>query len=346
MLEVRPTICCAVPRLYEKVYARALEAASAGPPIKRKIFFWARRIGDDWTERRLAKQIVPFDLKLAHAIADRLVFSKIRKRVGGRLRYFVSGGAPLAPEIARFFYGAGVPILEGYGLTETSPVISVNTPDHLKIGTVGRPIPGVEVRIAPDGEILTRGPNVMTGYFNKPDATREALEPDGWFHTGDIGVLDAEGFLRITDRKKDLIVTAGGKKIAPQPIEGLLKMNKFITSAVLLGDRRKFPVALIVPNFDRLETWARDAGLRWGSREELAGLPEVEAHLAAEARKNLRDLAQFEVPKRFLVLPRDFSIESGELTPKLSVRRKVVEKNYADQIESVYAEAEGAGHRA
>jgi long-chain acyl-CoA synthetase len=178
----------------------------------------------------------------------------------------------------------------------------------------------------------------MKGYFNKPDATREALEPDGWFHTGDIGLLDAEGYLKITDRKKDLIVTAGGKKIAPQPIEGLLKMNKFISNAVLLGDRRKFPIALLVPNFDRLETWARDAGLRWQSKEELAALPQVETHLAAEARKNLRDLAQFEVPKKFLILPRDFSIENGELTPKLSVRRKVVEDHYADRIEALFHE--------
>ncbi|HEV8196529.1 MAG TPA: long-chain fatty acid--CoA ligase [Gemmatimonadales bacterium] len=346
LVEVRPTICCAVPRLYEKVYARALETASTGSPVKKKIFFWARRVGDQWTERRLAKKSIPIDLRIARAVADLLVFRRIRRRVGGRLRYFVSGGAPLAPEIARFFYGAGLPILEGYGLTETSPVMAVNTPEHLKIGTVGRPIPGVEVRIAEDGEILTRGPNVMSGYFNKPDATREALEPDGWFHTGDIGMLDVEGFLRITDRKKDLIVTAGGKKIAPQPIENLLKLNKFITNAVLLGDRRKFPLALIVPNFDRLETWAREAGLRWDTREELARLPEVEAQLAAEARKNLRDLAQFEVPKRFLVLGRDFTIESGELTPKLSVRRKIVEKNYAEQIEAIYAEAEEAGHGA
>jgi long-chain acyl-CoA synthetase len=344
LLEVRPTVCCAVPRLYEKVYARALETASSGSPVKKKIFFWARRVGDEWVERRLAKKAIPIDLRFARAVADRLVFRKIRKRVGGRLRFFVSGGAPLAPEIARFFYGAGVPILEGYGLTETSPVISVNTLERLKIGTVGPLISGVEVRIADDGEILTRGPNVMKGYFNKPEATREALEPDGWFHTGDIGLLDAEGFLKITDRKKDLIVTAGGKKIAPQPIEGLLKLNKYISNAVLLGDRRKFPLALIVPNYERLESWAREAGLAFNSREELAALPEVEAHLAAEARKNLRDLAQFEVPKRFLILPRDFSIESGELTPKLSVRRKVVEANYADRIESVYSGAEEVGH--
>jgi len=208
---------------------------------------------------------------------------------------------------------------------------------------VGRPIPGVTVKIAEDGEILTRGPHVMRGYYNKPEATREALDPDGWFHTGDIGELDAEGYLRITDRKKDLIVTAGGKKVAPQPIEGLLKLNKFISNAVLLGDRRKFPIALLVPNFDRLETWAHEAGLTWTTREELVALPQVETQLAAEAKKNLRDLAQFEVPKRFLVLARDFSIEGGELTPKLSVKRKVVEHNYADRIDALYAGAEAHG---
>jgi len=180
----------------------------------------------------------------------------------------------------------------------------------------------------------------MRGYWNKPEATREALDPDGWFHTGDIGELDAEGYLRITDRKKDLIVTAGGKKVAPQPIEGLLKLNKFISNAVLLGDRRKFPIALLVPNFERLEPWAAASGLSWKTREELVALPQVEEHLAAEAKKNLRDLAQFEVPKRFLVLPRDFSIEQGELTPKLSIRRKVVEQHYADRIAALYADAE------
>ena len=340
LLEVRPTVCCAVPRLYEKIYGRALEAASTGSPVKRKLFFWARRVGNEWTDLKLRRKPIPLDLKLARLVADRLVFSRVRARVGGRLRYFISGGAPLSPEIARFFYAAGMTIFEGYGLTETSPVISVNTPEHLKIGTVGRPVQDVEVRIAEDGEILVRGPNVMPGYWNKPEATREALDAEGWFRTGDIGELDAEGYLRITDRKKDLIVTAGGKKVAPQPIEGLLKLNKFIANAVMLGDRRKFPIALLVPNFERLETWAQAAGLRYGNREELAALPEVEEHLAAEAKKNLRDLAQFEVPKRFLILPRDFSIESGELTPKLSVRRKIVEQHYADPIEALYADAE------
>jgi long-chain acyl-CoA synthetase len=344
--EVRPTICCAVPRLYEKIYAGALEAASAGPALKKKIFFWAKRVGEEWTERRLLGKIIPVDLRFARAVADRVVFRKIRARVGGRLRYFISGGAPLSPEIAKFFYASGIPILEGYGLTETSPVVSVNTPDRFKIGTVGRPIPGVEVKIAEDGEILTRGPNIMRGYYNKPEATREAISPDGWFHTGDIGMLDAEGYLKITDRKKDLIVTAGGKKVAPQPIEGLLKLNKFVSNAVMLGDRRKFPIALLVPNFERLESWAREQGLTWTTREELVRLPDVERQMAQEARKNLRDLAQFEVPKKFLVLARDFSIEGGELTPKLSVRRKVVEDHYADRIEALYADAEARGHPA
>jgi long-chain acyl-CoA synthetase len=340
MVEVRPTVCCAVPRLYEKIYARILEAVNAGPALKRQLFFWARRVGAEWTDRTLAGRRIPVDLKLARAVADRLVFSKLRDRVGGRLRYFISGGAPLSPEIAKFFYAAGLQILEGYGLTETSPVVSVNTPQHYKIGTVGRPIRGVEVRIAEDGEILVRGPNVMQGYYNKPAETREVLDPEGWFHTGDIGEIDLEGFLRITDRKKDLIVTAGGKKVAPQPIEGMLKLNRFISNAVLLGDRRKFPIALLVPNFEQLEAWAREQGLAWRDRESLIRLPQVEAHLSSEALKSLRDLARFEVPKKFILLPQDFSIERGELTPKLSVRRKVVEANYADLIEAAYREAE------
>ena len=336
--EVRPTICGAVPRLYEKIYAGALEKASAGSPLKKKIFFWAKRVGEEWADRRLPGKIIPMDLRFAQAVADRLVFRKLRARVGGRLRYFISGGAPLSPEIARFFYAAGLPIYEGYGLTETSPVITVNTPERYKIGTVGPPIPGVEVKIAPDGEILSRGPHIMKGYYNKPEATREAIDSEGWFHTGDIGVLDAEGFLRITDRKKDIIVTAGGKNIAPQPIEGLLKLNKFVSNAVLLGDRQKYPIALLVPNFERLEGWAREQRLSFADRKELVSLPAVEEHMGSEARRSLRDLAQFEVPKRFLILPQDFSIESGELTPKLSVRRRVVEQRYAKEIAALYAE--------
>jgi long-chain acyl-CoA synthetase len=273
-------------------------------------------------------------------VADRLVFAKLRGKLGGRLRFFISGGAPLSPDIGRFFFGAGLPILEGYGLTETSPVIAMNRLDQPKFGTVGRPIPGVEVRIAEDGEILTRGPHVMLGYYNKPEATAEAIDAGGWFHTGDIGVIDSEGFLTITDRKKDLIVTAGGKNIAPQPIEALLKQNAFISNAVMLGDRRPFPIALVVPDFERLRTWAVAAGLGAESDGALASLPAVQAHLEAEAKKQIRDLARFEMPKKFLILGRDFTIADGELTPKMSIKRRVVEERHREAIEALYGGTE------
>jgi long-chain acyl-CoA synthetase len=334
--EVRPTVVAAVPRLYEKMYARALEAAVHGSPLTRRIFFWAKSAGERWTERTLGRAPIPATLSIEHGLADLLVFRRIRRRLGGRIRYFISGGAPLSAEIARFFYGAGIPILEGYGLTETSPVITVNSPTAFKLGTVGRAIPGVEIRIASDGEILCRGPNVMAGYLGKPHDTVEAIDSEGWFHTGDIGEIDADGFLTITDRKKDLIATAGGKKIAPQPIENLLRRNPFIANAVILGDRRRFPIALLVPNYEQLEPWARAAGLRFTTQEELASLPAAKAHLEAEAKKHFRDLARFEVPKKFLIIPHDFSIERGELTPKLSIKRGVVEAHNREAIEELY----------
>src|SRR5690606_8899158 len=224
------------------------------------------------------------------------------------------------------------------GLTETSPVITVNHPGRTRLGTVGPAIPGVEVRIADDGEILTRGPHVMKGYFNKPDATAELIDADGWLHTGDIGELDEDGFLKITDRKKDLIVTAGGKNIAPQPIENLARSSKFVSSAVMIGDRRRFPSMLIVPNFDKLVEWARQRNLLFADVAALTALPEVQEKMEREVRKTLRNLAQYEMPKKFLFLPRDFSIESGELTPKLSVRRRAVEKNFQREIEALYQE--------
>jgi long-chain acyl-CoA synthetase len=338
LMEVRPSFLASVPRLYEKIYARVVEGAmSAGGP-KRAIFEWARATGETYLEYTLARRRVPLGLRAGMAVADKLVYSKLRARTGGNIRLMVSGGAPLNPEICRFFIAAGLVIYEGYGLTETSPVITVNTAAMLKPGTVGRPIPGVEVKIAEDGEILTRGPHVMQGYFNNPQATAEAIDPDGWFHTGDIGLLDSEGCLRITDRKKDLIVTAGGKNIAPQPIEGLLKTNKFFTNAVMLGDKRKFPIMLLVPNFQALEGWLTVKGLPKLPPETLVTVTEVQEKLAREARKSLRDLAQFETPKKFLILPRDFTIEGGELTPKMSVRRRVVEEKYREQIEALYLE--------
>jgi long-chain acyl-CoA synthetase len=264
------------------------------------------------------------------------VFSKIRERTGGRLRLFVSGGAPLSKEIAEFFGAAGLLILEGYGLTETSPVIAVNTPDALRPGSVGRPIEGVEVKIAEDGEILTRGPHVMTGYFKKPEATAEAIDPEGWLHTGDVGHLDADGFLVITDRKKDIIVTSGGKNIAPQPIESLLKTSKYFAEVVMIGNRRNFASALVVPNFDSLEAWARGRGIAFTSREDLVARPEVLAFYEQTIKDMTPHLAQYERIKKIAVLPREFSIESGELTPKLSVKRRVVEQKYKDVIDGLY----------
>jgi long-chain acyl-CoA synthetase len=338
LVEVQPTIVTSVPRLYEKMYARVLESALAGGPIKKRIFFWAKDVGERWADHRLAGEKPPTLLNQQYALAHRLVFSKLKARTGGRLRFFVSGGAPLPADIAKFFYSAGLPILEGYGLTETSPVICVNLLERVRIGTVGPPIHGVEVKIAADGEIVTRGRHVMKGYFNKPEATREALDADGWFHTGDIGELDGEGCLRITDRKKDLIVTAGGKKVAPQPIEQMVKHNKYIANAVMLGDRRKFCIILVVPNFDQLERWAVYKQLAFANHRGLIRLPEVQVKMEREVGKMLTGLAAYETPRKVLVLEHDFSIENGDLTPTLKVRRRVVEKKYQRQIDALYAD--------
>jgi long-chain acyl-CoA synthetase len=343
LMERKPTVVLSVPRLYEKIYARIIEGAS-GSNLKRKIFTWCRAAGESWAEYRLAKKPVPGGVGFKKTIADRLVFSKLQQRTGGRLRYFVSGGAPLSAEIAKFFYAAGLPIYEGYGLTETSPVITVNSADYIRVGTVGRPIPGVEVTIAADGEILTRGPHVMKGYYNKPEATREAIDAQGWFHTGDIGLIDPDGFLKITDRKKDIIVTAGGKNIAPQPIENRVKSNKFVLNAVMLGDKRKFPIMLVVPNLAELRAWAIGKGLSAGSDAALIGMTECGDKIEREVKKSLRDLAHFEMPKKVVLVERDFSIESGELTPTLKVKRRVVEKNYQGMIEQVYSEPKGGTH--
>ena len=338
---VRPTIVLSVPRLYEKMYARVLENALSGGAVKKRIFFWARAVAERWADVKLAGGEPRGLLALQYRIAQRLVFSKLQARTGGRLRYFVSGGAPLAPEINKFFYAAGLVILEGYGLTETSPVISVNTPAAFRIGSVGKPVHGVEVTIAPDGEILTRGPNVMQGYYNKPDATREAIDAEGWFHTGDIGEL-RDGFLAITDRKKDIIVTAGGKNIAPQPIENALKTNKYISQAVLIGDKRKFPVVLVVPNWEQLEKWARIKNLLWTQRSQLLEMPIVHAKIEKEVYGKLQDLAKFETPKKVALLEHDFSVERGELTPTLKVKRRVIDKTYRDVIDRLYEDESAA----
>jgi long-chain acyl-CoA synthetase len=335
--EVKPTVVLSVPRLYEKVYARVLENALSGSRVKRTIFFWAKRAGEQWATLSLAGMPIPGALAVKKKLADRLVFGKLRARTGGRIRFFVSGAAPLSADIAKFFYSAGLPVIEGYGLTESSPVLTLNPLDGIKLGTVGRAIPGVQLKIASDGEILASGPNIMKGYYKLPEATREAVDSEGWLHTGDIGELDSDGYLKITDRKKELLKTAGGKYIAPQPIEGMAKRNKFVANAVLYGDRRKFPIMLIVPNFDNLERWARERGLSYGSRSELLEMPDVKAKVEREVMSSLHDLAKFETPKKVVLLENDFTIESGELTPTLKVKRRVIEKNYKEQIDAAYA---------
>jgi long-chain acyl-CoA synthetase len=336
LLEVRPTIVFSVPRLYEKMYARVLQNALAGGFIKKKIFFWARGVADKWADEKLAGREPRGMLARKYAVAQKLVFSKLKERTGGRLRFFVSGGAPLAPEINKFFYAAGLIILEGYGLTETSPVIGVNTPQDFRIGTIGRPVAGVEVKIAADGEILTRGPSVMKGYFNNPAATAEAIDADGWFHTGDIGEI-RDGFIAITDRKKDIIVTAGGKNIAPQPVENLVKTNKYVSQAVMIGDKRRFPSMLIVPNFEQLEGWAKRKGIIWTDRAQLIRIPAVIEKMQREVLGACSGLAHYETPRKIALLENDFSLEKGEMTPTQKVKRRVVDRNYKSVIDSMYS---------
>jgi long-chain acyl-CoA synthetase len=336
MGEVRPHIMCSVPRLYEKMYARVNEKVAADPPVRQKIFRWAIGVGRETFAHTVARTQPGPLLKLKFALADKLVFSKIKARTGGRLQLFISGGAPLAREIAEFFGAAGMLVCEGYGLSETSPVITCNFPGRVKPGTVGLPLEHVEVKVAEDGEILTRGPHVMKGYFKKPEATAEAIERDGWFHTGDIGFVDADGCLVITDRKKDIIVTSGGKNIAPQPIENRLKTNKFFAEVVMIGNKRNFAAALVVPNFEALEGWAKQRGVAAAGREELVRRPEVVGHYHGLVEQMTADLAQFEKIKKIALLAKEFTQDSGELTPTLKVKRRVVEVRYKAMIDAMY----------
>ncbi len=337
MGEVNPTITILVPRIYEKIYARVLESALAGGALKRRIFFWARKTADNWSDLKLAGKPIPRGLAFKKNVAHRLVFSKLQAKTGGRIRFFVSGAAPLAPEIAKFFYSAGLTIVEGYGLTETSPVIAANPLEAPRIGTVGPPIPGVEVKIASDGEILARGPNIMQGYYNLPDETRAAIGGDGWFHTGDIGELDSHGYLKITDRKKDIIVTAGGKNIAPGPIENMIKMNKFVLNALMIGDKRRFPAVIVVPDLDAVDAWANERGMSV-DRDELLNNADVVSMIEREVMGGLRELASYEMPKKLILIKDDFTIEDGSLTPSMKVKRRVVEERLQDQIEALYQE--------
>jgi long-chain acyl-CoA synthetase len=335
--EVRPHFIASVPRVFEKVYAKILAGVEAGSPAKKKIFYWALGVGRQVSQLQQARKPIPGGLHLKHTIAHKLVFSKLHHALGGRLRFAYSGGAPLSKEIAEFFHAAGILILEGYGLTETCPILTANQPDAFKFGSVGRGIPGLELKIAPDGEILARGPNIATrGYFRKPEATAEVFEPAGWFHTGDVGRIDEEGFLYITDRKKDLIVTAGGMNIAPQNIENLLKGDPFISQAMVYGDRRPYPVALITVNLEELAKFAKEQGILVTDYAQLTKHPKVLERVGRIVEEKNAQLQSYAKIKKFAVVPADFTQEGGELTPTLKVKRKVVAEKYKDMLESLY----------
>ena len=338
LVEVRPTVAAAVPRFFEKLYANLMEKGRKATGFKRRVFDWSVRVARDAIPWRAYGKAASLGLKLEWALADFLVYSKVRAGIGGRVRAFISGGAPLARELAEFLWAIGITIYQGYGLTETSPVVSTNGPRANKVGTVGRPIPNVEVRIAEDGEILVRGPCVMRGYYSKPEETRAALSDDGWLRTGDIGYLDADGFLVVTERKKDLIKTAAGKFVAPQPIENSLKSSPFIQNAAVVGEKRKFVVALVVPHFANVTARAREIGIEFSLPGELAAHPWVRELISQEIQRLTAHLAQYETIKRFALLDDDFTFDNGSLTYTMKLKRRVVEEKYRDVIEQLYAD--------
>jgi long-chain acyl-CoA synthetase len=335
LLEVRPTIVCSVPRLFERIYSRIARKIEKDPPARRRIFYWAVGVGRAFQSAR-KRRGAGLALRAKHALADRLVFEKLRARTGGRIRYFVSGGAALPRELGEFFEAVGINILEGYGLTESSPVIAVSRLDAYRFGSVGKAIPGIEVRIADDGEILTRGPHVMLGYYNNRKATEEAIDREGWLHTGDIGMIDEHGYIYITDRKKHLFVSSGGKNIAPQPIENLFAGAEFIDQFVLIGDKRMVLSALIVPDFDALKEYADAHGIHYTDKHELAKNAEIHRLIEQRIQETQKDLANFEKVRKFALLDHQLSIENGEMTPTMKIRRKAVEERYKDLIESMY----------
>jgi long-chain acyl-CoA synthetase len=336
IVETKPHLIPSVPRIYEKIYGRILSTRQRSGFLQGAIFDWAMSIGRQRSAYQQRGEALPFVLALQAMLADRLVFTRIQRLLGGRVRLMVSGGAPLAREIMEFFHATGLLILEGYGLTETTPILTCNRPDRFKFGTVGPPLDSVTLRIAPDGEILAKAPNVAQGYYKRPEATAESWDREGWFHTGDIGEIDADGFLRITDRKKDLIKTSGGKYVAPQNIENLLKTQLHISQAVVIGDNRKYCVALITLDLDEVERFAAVEGIVLESREEAFRHPRITELIEIEVQTVNKQLASFESIKYFRVLERDFSQETGELTPSLKVKRKIVTERYRDVIDAMY----------
>lgn len=340
LLEVRPTIAAAVPRFYEKIYAGIIEKGHREMGWKRSVFDWALRVARKAVPWRAHGGHVSTSIYVQWLVANAIVYKKIREGIGGRIRFFISGGAPISAELVEFFWSIGIPIYQGYGLTETSPVVAVNTMQANKVGTVGRPIPHVDVKIAADGEILVKGLCVMAGYYRKPDATREVLSEDGWFATGDIGNLDQDGYLLITDRKKEMLKTAGGKFIAPAPIENVLKTSPYILNAMVVGDRRKFASVLIVPNADAIAAAALQAQRADFSRARTATDPWVHELIEKEMVRLMAPFAQYEKPKRFALIDKDFTYAAGELTYTLKLKRRVIEERYKDVIAGLYADVE------
>ncbi len=336
--EVAPTMFVGVPRIFEKVYARAKVKAAQDSPTKEMIFDWAIDVGKQYALLTERKQPIPRLLAVKHSIADKIVFSKLREFFGGNLSFCISGGAALSDDIHLIFTGAGIAIMQGYGLTETSPVISTNTGMNTRLGTVGKPIRNVSVRIAEDGEIEISGANVMLGYYNKPEATTDAFTDDGWFKTGDIGTLDADGFLKITDRKKELFKTSGGKYIAPSPIEQQIKASRFVSQVVLIGNERNFPAALVVPNFEQLENYAKIKHLDIKSPSEFCSHPRIINLIERQIAELTKNLSHYEKVKKIALLENELTVEGGELTPTLKVKRRVVDEKYHDVIEKIYAE--------
>jgi long-chain acyl-CoA synthetase len=334
--EVKPHLIPSVPRIYEKIYARIMSNRESSNDVKKMLFDWALGVGQSRSLYQQQGEPVPIYVTAQALVADYLVFSRIKSVLGGNVRYMVSGGAPLAREIMEFFHAAGILILEGYGLTETTPILTCNRPDRFKFGTVGLPLPGVQLRIAPDGEILAKGPNVAIGYYKRPEATAEAWDDEGWFHTGDIGEIDGDGFVRITDRKKDLIKTSGGKYVAPQNIENLLKTQPHVSQAVVIGDNRKYCVALVTLDFDEVERFAREQGLAVNDRRELTRHPRIQELVESEILTVNKHLASYESIKYFRIIDHDFTQETGELTPSLKVKRKVVTERFRDLIDEMY----------
>lgn len=335
--EVRPTIFVGVPRIFEKVYAKAKLKASDSA-LKEKIFDWAIDAGKEFALKNEQRDRISYPLAIKHTLADKIVFSKLRDFFGGRLRFCVTGGAALSNDIWLIFTGAGISIMQGYGLTETSPVISSNNPIEARLGSVGKPIRNTDVRIAADGEIEVRGCGIMLGYFNKAEATRDAFTEDGYFKTGDIGELDKDGFLKITDRKKELFKTSGGKYIAPSPIEQMIKGSRFVSQVVLIGNDRKFPAALIVPNFEQLESYSKNEGLKLKSAKDFCESEKIYKLVESEVEKLTKELAKYEKVKKIALIENEMTVEGGELTPTLKVKRRVVDEKYKDVIDKIYAE--------